>query len=114
MKNLALALLLALLMFPVQVSSAPPPPIVEYQFDEGSGTSALNSGSLGAGTNGQIYGAAYSSDTPSGTGYSLQFDVADDFIRVQDTFDYTNQLTIEAWIKPNTVQRQRIGAFLKQ
>ena len=31
----------------------------------------------------------------------------DDFVRVQDTFDYTDQLTIEAWIKPDAVDDQR-------
>jgi len=108
MKNLTLALLLALLMSPVQFSWATPPPIVEYQFNEGTGILALNSGSLGPGTNGSISGAAYSLDTPFRTGYSLQFDGVDDFVRVQDTFNYTNQLTIEAWIKPYAVNGQRI------
>jgi hypothetical protein len=113
MKKLILALLLAVLMFPIQFSWATPQPIVEYLLNEGTGTTAVNSGSLGAGTNGQIYdgttyGATYSIDTPSGTGYSLRFDGINDFVRVQDTFDYTNRLTIEAWIKPNAVNGQRI------
>lgn len=66
MKSLGLVLLLAFLVFPVQLSSAVPPPIVEYQFNEGSGGSALNTGSLGASTSGEIFGAAYSPDTPFG------------------------------------------------
>ena len=110
MKKLAFALLLAVLIFPIQFSWAAPLPIVEYQFNEGTGTSALNSGSLGSDTNGEINGATYSSNTPFGTGYSLKFDGTgfNDFVRVQDTFDYTDRLTIEAWIKPSAVDGQRI------
>jgi hypothetical protein len=108
MKNLAFAFLLALLMSPVQFSWATPLPIVEYQFNELTGSTATNSGSLGSGTNGSIFGATHSLDTPSGTGYSLQFDGVNDFVRVQDTFNYTDRLTIEAWVKPQAVNGQRI------
>ncbi|MFH1931027.1 MAG: PKD domain-containing protein [Pseudomonadota bacterium] len=104
--SLSLLLIIALGIFGHSWGASDP--IVEYLFNEGSGTTALNSGSLGDSTNGTINGATYSSDTPSDTGFSLEFDGINDFVRVLDTFDYTDQLTIEACIKPDAVSGQRI------
>jgi hypothetical protein len=100
-KTLLMTLLFALLS---QTSWAISVPIVEFLFNEGTGTTAMNTGSLGMGTNGSILGGpSYSSDTPLGSGFSLDFDGSDDWVQVPDTFDYTDQLTIEAWIKPDAV-----------
>lgn len=82
-------------------------PALSFDFDEGSGTTALNAGSLGAGSDGIISNATYSADTPSGAGFSLFFDGDTDFVETPDTFDYGDQLTVEAWIKPDALDGQR-------
>jgi prepilin-type N-terminal cleavage/methylation domain-containing protein len=43
-----------------------------WTFDEGSGTTAIDSS--GYGNDGTINGASYTTDTPSGYGYALEFD----------------------------------------
>jgi hypothetical protein len=83
-------------------------PLVEFGFDEGSGPTAFNSGTLGAALDGEIDGAAYSSDTPFGTGTALAFDGVNDFVRVTTSFSYGSQFTVEAWIKPSAVDGQRV------
>jgi hypothetical protein len=100
---------------------AQPRPLVEYRFEEGSGTVVANTGTVrgGEGTlqNGTPVGIgpAFSHDAPQRTGssYSLHFDGQDDLVRLGDAFNYTvdgqpsttplSQLTIEAWIKPDSV-----------
>jgi hypothetical protein len=78
-------------------AGAAPTPILEYLFNEGSGTTAINSGSLGASADGAIIGGvSYSTDTPSGSGFSLDFNASSAFVQVPDAWDYTNMLTIEA------------------
>ena len=98
--------------------------ILEYRFEEGSGTTVCNSGSF-AGANGTLQdgivvgaGPIFSADTPPGveSSRSLEFDGINDFVRIPDQFDYTvdgtpsgtplNQLTVEAWIKPDTLFTQ--------
>lgn len=39
------------------------------------------------------------------TNWALEFDGVDDYVRVEDigNFDFTNTLTLEAWVKPNSV-----------
>lgn len=83
-------------------------PLVAYAFDEGSGTTATNAGSLGAALNGTINGPTYSSDTPSGGGMSLDFDGSDDYVRLTTGFSYGSAFTVEAWIKADAVDGQRI------
>jgi len=83
-------------------------PILELVFDEGSGTTAANSGSLGAAADGAISGATYSTSTPFGTGFSLSFDGDTDFVDIADAYDYGSTLTLEAWVKPDAVDGQRI------
>jgi hypothetical protein len=81
--------------------------LVELLFDEGSGSTAVNTGSLGPGTNGALHGPEWVTDTPSGTGFALSFDGFDDHVTVPDTFDYGPAVTLEAWIKPAAVDGQR-------
>ena len=81
--------------------------LVEFLFNEGSGLTAVNTGSLGAGTNGTLHGPNWVTDTPFGTGYSLSFDGVNDNVTIPDTFDYGSALTLEAWIKPISVNGQR-------
>jgi len=83
-------------------------PLVAYDFDEGSGTTATNAGTLGVALNGTITGPTYSGDTPSGADTSLLFDGSDDFVRLVTSFSYGSAFTVEAWIKPDAVDGQRI------
>jgi prepilin-type N-terminal cleavage/methylation domain-containing protein len=79
-----------------------------WNFDEGSGTTVLDSS--GYNHNGTISGAVYTTDTPQkaagqGAGkYALSFDGTNDYV------DFGNQLnlgsgdfTIEAWVKGNSL-----------
>jgi hypothetical protein len=83
-------------------------PLIEFDFDEGSGNAAVNSGTLGSATDGVITGPTHTSDTPFDTGTALAFDGIDDFVRVRTQFAYGGQLTVEAWIKPSAVNGQRV------
>src|SRR5262249_12649608 len=83
-------------------------PLIKFDFDEGSGNSAVNSGTLGNASAGVINGPTYTSDTPFGTGTALSFDGVKDFVRVPTSFSYGGQFTIEAWVKPHAVDGQRV------
>ncbi len=111
-------ILIFTLTFVVGAVFAQPKPLLEYRFEEGSGSTVANTGTV-VGVAGVLEdgstkgnGPAFSQDTPQGTGstYSLELDGIDDLVRLPDAFDYTvdgrrgsqalSQLTIEAWIKP--------------
>lgn len=83
-------------------------PLVDLAFDEGSGSGAANSGTLGSALDGVIHGPTHSPDTPFGTGSALAFDGVDDFVRVTTNFSYGSQFTVEAWIKPSATDGQRV------
>ncbi|HET9061750.1 MAG TPA: LamG-like jellyroll fold domain-containing protein [Candidatus Binatia bacterium] len=100
----ATALVLAIASSPAMAQT----PILELAFDEGSGTTAVNSGSLGASADGVISSATYSASTPFGTGFALSFDGDTDFVDIADAYDYGSTLTLEAWIKPDAVDGQRV------
>lgn len=84
-----------------------PPPatglVSHWKFDEGSGTSASDSGS--AANHGTVKGATYSTDVPQaiGSGFSLRLDGADDLVEVPDAdsldFGAPDPLTISFWAK---------------
>ena len=93
-KTVVLTLILSGLAQPVGAM-----PIVEFLFNEGAGSTALNSGTLGTSTNGLLFGPTYSTNTPSGSGFSLEFN-GPDFVLVHNTFNYGGQFTVEAWINP--------------
>ena len=57
-----------------------------WKFDEGSGNTAYDSS--GNGYDGTIYGATWTTDTPSGTGYALNFDGLDDYVDFDDHAQY--------------------------
>ena len=88
-------------------SWAQPLPILEFLFDSGSSTVALNTGTLGVGSSGAVVGATPNTDTPNGSAFSMGFDGANDLVSVPDTFDYGSALTVEAWIKPDATDGQR-------
>jgi hypothetical protein len=100
-----LAFILTLGVSPASLAA----PLVEYGFDEGSGTNAANSGTLGASLDGTLTaGASYSTDTPSGAGTSLALDGVNDFVRATTAFSYGSAFTVEAWIKASAVNGQRV------
>ncbi len=75
-------------------------------FDEGSGLITADlSGNGNTGT--LVNGPAWTTDTPfaySGN-HALSFDGSDDYVSVADStsLDVTGAITVEAWLKPNTV-----------
>jgi hypothetical protein len=99
-------------------------PLLEFTFDEGSGSNAANTGTTGAALNGTIGNQViYSTDTPLGSGSSLEFDGSgdwnsnDDMVYVPQAYTASGQplryyhgdkLTVEAWIKPDATNGQRI------
>jgi prepilin-type N-terminal cleavage/methylation domain-containing protein len=80
--------------------------VVYLNFKEGSG--AIASDYLGSGNNGILQnGPTWSTDTPSGTGYSISLDGINDYIEVADTsgLKYTGgDMTIAAWINPDAAE----------
>jgi len=99
----AAALSLSLAASPAMAITA----LLDLEFDEGTGTTAVNAGDLGTGSNGSISGATYSADSAFSTGFSLLFDGDTDFVEIPDTFDYGASVSLEAWIKPDAVDGQR-------
>jgi len=69
-----------------------------WNFDEGSGTIANDSS--GYGNNGTVSGANYTTDTPSGQGYSLSFDGVDDYVDCGNhaSLNITDAITISFWM----------------
>lgn len=82
-------------------------PIIEYLFDEGSGSTATNSGTLGATHNGAINGGAYSASAPNGSAFSLDLNGTANNVKIPN-FGYGAALTVEAWINPSMVNGQRV------
>ena len=80
--------------------------LLEFLFDEGGGTTAVNTGTEGGSANGSLEGPEWVTDTPSLTGYALSFGGDDDRITVPDTFNYGDAVTVEAWVKPSDVVGQ--------
>jgi hypothetical protein len=70
-----------------------------WKFDEGSGSTAEDSSWNS--NDGDVYGASWTTDTPSGSGYALYFNGINDYVEVPgDTDDsITTDLTLTAWIK---------------
>ena len=93
-------------------------PLLEYKFEEGSGNTATNTGSRGTAANGNIGGGAtYSTDTPTGTGTGYSLDFFGGRVEVPPVCDSSgqcsprhgqDQVTVEAWIKPDTFGGQRV------
>jgi prepilin-type N-terminal cleavage/methylation domain-containing protein len=74
-----------------------------WRFDEGEGTTAYDYS--GWDNDGTIYGATYTTDTPSGKGYALSFNGSSDYVNAgtNSIFDFTSEdFTLEAWVKPSS------------
>ncbi len=75
-----------------------------WKFTEGSGTIAYDSVGDNDGT--LLGGAGYASDGVCG--YAVELDGIDDYIEVpdDDSLDFTDEITIEAWIKPSVTSQR--------
>ncbi len=83
--------------------------LLDYPFHSAEGTTTVNVGTLGAAANGSHFGTIdYSSDTPGGTGESIRLLGVVGGIQVPDAWDYGGALTVEAWIKPASIEQQSI------
>jgi Concanavalin A-like lectin/glucanases superfamily len=83
--------------------------ILDYPFHAVEGVTTINAGTLGAAANGaHVGGVTYSTDTPSGSGHSIRLDASGEGIQVPDAWDYGSALTVEAWIKPASIDAQSI------
>jgi prepilin-type N-terminal cleavage/methylation domain-containing protein len=78
----------------------------EWNFNEGSGGAGTVTRDVsGNGNNGTLKDSTnWSSDTPSGTGYSASFNGNNNYIEVLDasSMNFSGDVTISAWIKPDT------------
>jgi len=101
---------------------AQPLPILEYRFEEGTGSVTANTGTY-SGATGTLNAAVFSNDVPSAveSNHSLSFNGVDAFVRIPDHFDYTDdgtadgnpltQLTVEAWIKPTGLRDSAVAIW---
>lgn len=101
-------------------------PLLEYRFEEGTGGVVANTGSFAGGhgvrfdLNSAGSGPAFSNDIPAGveSASSLVFDGINDWVRVPDDFDMTEDgtattprlstLTVEAWVRREDQTGQRV------
>jgi hypothetical protein len=80
-----------------------PGPVGHWKFDENTGTTNTYDSS-GNGNTGTMNGSMTESDwVPGKYGSALDFDGSDDVVVVDPYIDLSNDLTLEAWIYPNTV-----------
>jgi hypothetical protein len=93
---------------PVGTSTKASKPIAWYKFDEGQGTVANNSGSIGSTING-TFAAGTSSPTWTTGKINKGLDFSgNDYIDFgpADWFNSLSNITISLWIKPNASQQQ--------
>jgi hypothetical protein len=97
-----------LISSPVTVSKvAPATPVLWYDFDDGSGVTADNSGSEGGSYDGNLMPACPNCPfwtTVAFDGNALQFDGDNDYVEIPALNLDTNNLTISAWIKADGEQ----------
>jgi plastocyanin len=82
-----------------------------WKFNTGSGNTAYDSS--GHDYDGSIYGASWTSDTPSGSGYALDFDGVNDYIDLdiyasKIAFNKTDDLIFSFYIKTQSNQKGMI------
>ena len=82
-----------------ETSTVPASGVSRWPLNEGSGTTATDAWDS---NNGAINGAAYSTDSHSGS-HALQFDGTDDYVEVADAANLSNtDVTITFWYKLNS------------
>jgi hypothetical protein len=90
---------------------APAPGVAYWKFDEGSGTTAVDSS--GSGNTGTVNGATW---TPGEIGSGLNFNGVNDYVSVPDAsnLDNTSALTIAFWVKPTILDGSPRGIVSKR
>jgi hypothetical protein len=90
--------------------------VAAYGFDEGAGTSLVDSS--GHGQNGTISGATWSASGKNGS--ALSFDGVNDWVTITDSddLDLTTGMTLEAWVRPmaannweTVILKERMGGL---
>ena len=84
-----------------------------FHFDEGSGSTTADETCYD--NDGTIYSATFTTDTPSGSGYALQFDGADDYVEIPDRSyleGFKTGLTVTAWVKPGYSEGDGITGYI--
>ncbi|NQT73712.1 MAG: hypothetical protein HQ553_13240, partial [Chloroflexi bacterium] len=88
--------------------AGPPPPIVYYQFNSGTGTTAVDTSPNGY--DGTLTdGTSWSTLALAGTGAAVQFDGTDDWVNAGNETGYnlsTTDHTIEFWFRSGTLPAQ--------
>jgi hypothetical protein len=84
-------------------------PVIEYRFDDVANL-GRNTGTLQdlANATPSLSVVRSTDNAPFGFGDSAEFDGASSFLRVPNGFSYGDQVTVEAWIKPDLVNVQRV------
>ena len=90
-----------------------PSPVLYLPLDEGFGTTAHDESS--AHNDATITGATWADEDMCKTGRCLQFD-GNDYLEIDDdsTLDLTNEMTMEAWVKPTTTNKTNQTIISKQ
>ncbi len=98
-------------IFPTK-SFALPGSVLEMGFSEGNGTTV--SDSSGSNNNGTISGAVWESNGKFGS--ALSFDGLNDLVTIADanSLDLTNNITLEAWVKPTTTSSNYRTIIMKE
>ena len=98
---------LTVVLFALAAIVAAPPasaaePVAALSFDEGKGSTARDSANLHDAT---IHGAEW---TEGKYGSALEFNGEGDYLSIPDSddLDFTNEFTLEAWVKPQGAQNQ--------
>ena len=85
-----------------------PSPVLYLPLDEGFGSTAHDESS--SHNDATISGATWATEDMCKTGACLQFDGSGDYLEIDDddTLDLTNEMTMEAWVKPTSTDRMQI------
>ncbi|KJV05408.1 hypothetical protein [Methylocucumis oryzae] len=78
--------------------------LLSYSFDEGTGTIATNAGIIPE-ADGSIVGASYVANDRTGSGTALKLAASNGVFFQLGRFRLNGNLTVEAWIKPSTLNQ---------
>ncbi|WKZ30108.1 MAG: LamG domain-containing protein [Candidatus Dojkabacteria bacterium] len=84
-------------------------PLIYWKFDEKSGATTINTGSMGASGNGTLNNFSNDLRVLGKIGSAIKFDGVDDYISTPDhaSFTWGNQLTVSAWFKSGSISEAK-------
>ncbi|MFA5368878.1 MAG: LamG domain-containing protein, partial [Candidatus Paceibacterota bacterium] len=85
----------------------------EWSFDEGSGTTAINSTDYGSALNGTITGATYQASSNCISNSCLLFGVASSYVSTPITQSFS-AVTVSVWVKTSNVSYSRDGTGIQE